>query len=286
MSSRLRGLQSGVLRIILLFLWLAVVLFIIGLLGNIFNLTVMNNELWTIFGIILGVLVVLGFLHVVISLNIISNAIASYSGYGESEYRRVDYKKILIASGVVIVLVLGIQSIVKVQVEKRNLEVLKQQATDIGSSAITAKIVSQIDEDVQMRDLYFSRDSLLLTMKENSLTLLIPKIRDGNKVFYQVTPWDYDSKDERKISEALERPYIPDKNVKEKFDKMLKDRKNFDVKSGENMTIFYPVEKNGELKLILVINSKSDINYEYLKERSTAVSVPAAANTTEKKTGK
>ena len=83
MSSRLRGLQSGVLRIILLFLWLAVVLFIIGLLGNVFNLTVMNNELWTIFGIILGILVVLGFLHVVISLNIISNAIAAYSGYGE-----------------------------------------------------------------------------------------------------------------------------------------------------------------------------------------------------------
>ena len=195
MSSRLRGLQSGVLRIILLFLWFAVVLFIIGLLGKIFNLTVMNNELWSIFGIILGVLVVLGFLHVVISLNIISNAISAYSGYGETEYRRVDYKKIFIASSVVIVLVLGIQSIVKVQVEKKNLEVLKQQATDIGSSAITAKIVTQVDGDAQMRDLYFSRDSLLLTMKENSLTLLIPKIRDGNKVFYQVTPWDYDSRD-------------------------------------------------------------------------------------------
>ena len=243
MSSRLRGLQSGVLRIILLFLWLAVVLFIIGLLGNVFNLTVMNNELWTIFGIILGILVVLGFLHVVISLNIISNAIAAYSGYGEPEYRRVDYKKIFMASGILIVLVLGVQSIVKIQVEKKNLEVLKQQATDIGSSAITAKIVTQIDEDAQMRDLYFSRDLLLLTMKENSLTLLIPKIRDGNKVFYQVTPWDYDSRDERKISEALERPYIPDKSVKEKFDKMLKDRKSFEVKSGGNMTIFYPVEK-------------------------------------------
>ena len=167
MSSRLRGLQSGVLRIILLFLWLAVVLFIIGLLGNVFNLTVMNNELWTIFGIILGILVVLGFLHVVISLNIISNAIAAYSGYGEPEYRRVDYKKIFMASGILIVLVLGVQSIVKIQVEKKNLEVLKQQATDIGSSAITAKIVTQIDEDAQMRDLYFSRDLLLLTMKEN-----------------------------------------------------------------------------------------------------------------------
>ena len=285
MSSRLRGLQSGVLRIILLFLWLAVVLFIIGLLGNVFNLTVMNNELWTIFGIILGILVVLGFLHVVISLNIISNAIAAYSGYGEPEYRRVDYKKIFMASGILIVLVLGVQSIVKIQVEKKNLEVLKQQATDIGSSAITAKIVTQIDEDAQMRDLYFSRDLLLLTMKENSLTLLIPKIKDGNKVFYQVTPWDYDSRDERKISEALERPYIPDKSVKEKFDKMLKDRKSFEVKSGGNMTIFYPVEKNGELKSILIINSKSDINYEFLKERSASASEPAV-NTPEKKTEK
>ncbi|MDR2879864.1 MAG: hypothetical protein LBV03_08125, partial [Fusobacteriales bacterium] len=241
MSSRLRGLQSGVLRIILLFLWLAVVLFIIGLLGNIFNLTVMNNELWTIFGIILGILVVLGFLHVVISLNIISNVIAAYSGYSEPEYRKLDYKKIFTVSGILIVLVLGIQFTVKVQVEKKNLEVLKQQAADIGSSAITAKIVTQIDEDARMRDLYFSRDLLLLTMKENSLTLLIPKIRDGNKVFYQVTPWDYDSRDERKISEALERPYIPDKSVKEKFDKMLKDRKSFEIKSGGNMTIFYPV---------------------------------------------
>ena len=189
------------------------------------------------------------------------------------------------ASGILIVLVLGVQSIVKIQVEKKNLEVLKQQATDIGSSAITAKIVTQIDEDAQMRDLYFSRDLLLLTMKENSLTLLIPKIRDGNKVFYQVTPWDYDSRDERKISEALERPYIPDKSVKEKFDKMLKDRKSFEVKSGGNMTIFYPVEKNGELKSILIINSKSDINYEFLKERSASASEPAV-NTPEKKTEK
>ena len=169
--------------------------------------------------------------------------------------------------------------------EKKNLEVLKQQATDIGSSAITAKIVTQIDEDVRMRDLYFSRDLLLLTMKENSLTLLIPKIKDGNKVFYQVTSWDYDSRDERKISEALERPYIPDKSVKEKFDKMLKDRKSFDVKSGEDMTIFYPVEKNGELKLILIINSKSGINYEYLKERSDSVPEPEV-KTPEKKGGK
>ena len=285
MSSRLRGLQSGVLRIILLFLWLAVILFIIGLLGNIFNLSVMNNELWTIFGMIMGVLVVLGFLHVVISLNIISNSITAYAGYNEPEYRRADYKKILTASAVVIVLVLGVQSIVKIQVEKKNLEVLKQEATDVGNSTITAKIVTQIDEDAQMRDLYFSRDSLLLSMKENSLTLLIPKIRDGNKVFYQITPWDYDSRDERKISEALEKPYIPDKNVKEKFDKMLKDRKSFDIKSGGNTTIFYPIEKNGELKTILIFNSISNINYEYLRERSASVSETPAIPT-EKKTGK
>ena len=89
----------------------------------------------------------------------------------------------------------------------------------------------------------------------------------------------------REISEALERPYIPDKSVKEKFDKMLKDRKSFEVKSGGNMTIFYPVEKNGELKSILIINSKSDINYEFLKERSASASEPAV-NTPEKKTEK
>jgi hypothetical protein len=285
MSARLRGLQSGVLRIILLFLWLAMILFVIGLLGNIFSLSVMNNELWSIFGIIMGILVVLGFLHVVISLNIISNSITAYSGYNEPDYRRVDYKKILTASAVVIVLVLGIQSVIKIQVEKKNLEVMKQQAVDIGSSAITAKIISQIETDAQMKDLYFSRDSLLLSMKENSLTLLIPKVSDGNKVFYQLTPWDYDSRDERKISEALEKPYIPEKNVKEKFDKMLKDRKSFDIRSGGNITVFYPIEKNGELKLIQIINSKSDINYVYLKERSSEISAPAV-DTQEKKTEK
>ena len=51
------------------------------------------------------------------------------------------------------------------------------------------------------------------------------------------------------------------------------------------MTIFYPVEKNGELKSILIINSKSDINYEFLKERSASASEPAV-NTPEKKTEK
>lgn len=270
MGNNLRRLQAGILSAILLFLWLAVVLLIIGVLGNLFNLSVMNSEIWQIFGMITGIIALLGFINIIISLNIISGSLATYSDSNEQSSKKVDYRKILIATLGLVVFVLGIQSIIKVQVDKKNMEILKQEVVDMSNSLIISKINTLVEEDAPMKELYFSRDSLLLSMKSNSITLLIPKVRDGNKVFYPVTPWDYDSKDERKISEALERPYIPSKDEKVKFDKMLKDRKGFELKRGSDIVIFHPIEKNGELKLILIMNSKTEINYEYLKERSSA----------------
>lgn len=269
MGSNLRRLQTGILSTILLFLWLAVVLLIIGVLGNLFNLSVMNDEIWQIFAMITGIIGLLGFINIIISLNIISGSLVTYSDSGEQVSKKVDYKKILIATLSLVVFILGIQTIIKVQVNKKNMEVLKQEVIDMSNSSIVAKIITLVEEDAPMKDIYFSRDSLLLSMKGNSVTLLIPKVRDGNKVFYPITPWDYDSKDERKVSEALERPYIPSKDEKIKFDKMLKDRKGFEIKKGSDIVIFHPIEKNGELKLILIMNSKTEINYEYLRERSS-----------------
>ena len=129
-------------------------------------------------------------------------------------------------------------------------------------------ILIQIDKDTQMKELYFSRDLLLLSMRENSMYLLIPKTKWKDKVFYKITAWDYNSEDERKISEALSKPYIPDEKEKEKFHKMLEDKKSFSVKEHSNISIFYPIEKNNEIKLILVINSRTDINPDVLRERS------------------
>ena len=106
--NRLKGLQDLVLRVILVFSWLAVILLIVGLIGNLFNLAVMNGELWNVFGLIIGVLFSLGFLHVVLTLNIISNSIASYSNSDESRPigRVLDLRKIAAASAVVIVVLL------------------------------------------------------------------------------------------------------------------------------------------------------------------------------------
>ena len=271
--NRLKGLQDLVLRVILVFSWLAVILLIVGLIGNLFNLAVMNGELWNVFGLIIGVLFSLGFLHVVLTLNIISNSIAVYSNSDESRPigRVLDLRKIAAASAVVIVVLLGIQFIVNFKMNEKNITVLKQEVSELSQSSITEKLVDEIGQDVKMKDFYFTRDTLLLSTKNRSVTLLVPKLREGNKVFYVVGPLDYDSKDDRKISEVLQRLYIPGKDEKAKFDKMLKDRKSFEIKNNSEITVFQPIEKNGEIKLILVMGTRSEINYEYLKDRSSVV---------------
>ena len=52
--NRLKRLQNLVLRVILVLSWLAVILLIVGLIGNLFSLAVMNGELWNTFGLIMG----------------------------------------------------------------------------------------------------------------------------------------------------------------------------------------------------------------------------------------
>ena len=271
--NRLKRLQNLVLRVILVLSWLDVILLIVGLIGNLFSLAVMNGELWNTFGLIIGTLFALAFLHVVITLNIISNSIAAYSSSDETRTgsRILDFRKILIASASVIVVILGIQFIANFKINEKNIADLKQETTEISNSSITGKLVDEIDQDAKMKDFYYTRDSLLLSTKNRSITLLVPKLREGDKVFYRVGPLDYDLRDDRKISEVLQRLYLPSKNEKTKFDKMLKDRKSFEIEKNGEITIYHPIEKNGEIKLILVMSTRNELNYEYLKDRSSPV---------------
>ena len=263
--NKLRKLQGSILNIMFLLTWFAAVLLIVGLVGELFNIKVMNGELWAVFGLIIGLLMALVILHVVITLNIISNSLSSYN---DSTPSRIDLKQIAIATVAVAVIIIGIQLVVDNQIKKGNLEQLQKEVVEIGNSTTVNKIITQVETDAKMKDLYFTRDVLLLSLKDNSVELLIPKIRDGAKIYNIITPYDYDPKDERKISEALQRIYIPSKDIKPKFDRMLTDRKSFEVITDNETKIFYPVEKNGEIKLIIILSTSNTINYEYLKART------------------
>lgn len=282
--NRLKKLQNLVLKIILVFSWLAVILLIVGLIGNLFSLTIMNGELWNTFSLIMGTLFALAFLHVVITLNIISNSIAAYSSSDETRTggRILDLRKILVASAAVIAVILGIQFIANFKINEKNIAELRQETTEISNSSITSKLVDEIDQDAKMKDFYYTRDTLLLSTKNRSITLLVPKLREGDKVFYIVGPLDYDLKDDRKISEVLQRLYLPNKNEKTKFDKMLKDRKGFEIEKNGEITVYRPIEKNGEIKLILVMGTRNELNYEYLKARSSPSANKEEVKQTEK----
>ena len=136
MKFNLKKMQTGVLKLIFWLLWFAAILFVAGFLGNILGISVMNDEIWMIFGTILSFLVVLGFLNVVISLNIISNSVSVNSKYEEYNNEEIKYKKIFQISVIIIILILGTQTILKLQVEKRKFDILKKQSQDIKNSTI------------------------------------------------------------------------------------------------------------------------------------------------------
>ena len=151
MKFNLKKMQTGVLKLIFWLLWFAAILFVAGFLGNILGISVMNDEIWMIFGTILSFLVVLGFLNVVISLNIISNSVSVNSKYEEYNNEEIKYKKIFQISVIIIILILGTQTTVKLQVEKRKFDILKKQSQDIKNSTISEDILIQIDKETQMK---------------------------------------------------------------------------------------------------------------------------------------
>lgn len=275
-----KRLQSLALKVILFLVWFDLMCFTLILAGNIFKWSFFNESISsafsTTFGLSLGALAALAVLHVVLTLNIISNSInhiANDKEVADSETiqkSKKRFKYLIITSVVGIMLIVGYQGILECNAARHQAEKIKNQLKGITQSTLSTRIVDLIEQDEKINNLYFVRDELLLSLeeKERSVTLLIPKMGQKGQVFYKITPWDYDHKDETPISKSLKYLFIPEDNERKKFEELIKNNKPFTVVNRRDIRAFYPIIKNGELKLILLLDTSRTVSSEYLISRS------------------
>ena len=275
----LKKMQSLALKLILFLVWFDFMCFTIIITANILNWSFFNSKVasafFTVFGISLGSLAALFVLHVVLTLSIISSSISALVKEKEPADKEAikkdkkNFRNLILVSVAMILLIVGYQGIVERNVAMNKVKKIEAQVKDMGQSVLVSRLVDLIQKDDKVNKLYFLRDEILLSSEEyRSLSLLIPRAGEQGQVFYEINPWDYDNKDETSISKALRRVFVPCEEERKKFNKMLKAYESFIVVTSYAIKAYYPVVRDGEIKLIILLDSSRNISSEYLMSRS------------------
>ena len=276
----LRRLQSLVLRLIIFLVWFDFMCFSLILAGQIFKWSFFNDAVggafFTTFGLSLGALAALAVLHIVLTLSIVSNSMSLLVREKEvineevSQRERKRFTALVVVSLIGIVLIAGYQGIVERNAARYKVKKIEIQLKDVAQSTLAMHIADLIDNNESINKLYFARDEILLSLEGNrGVTLLIPKTGEQGQLFYKITPWDYDSDDEKIISKSLEHLFVPDSIEKKQFKQVVDKNKPFTIVKRYGIRSFYPVIENGQLKLILLLDTGRNINSDYLMSRSS-----------------
>ena len=275
--NNLKRLQNLALKLILFLVWFDFMCFAVILAGNILGWSFFNEKIastfFTLFGISLGALAALVGLHIVLALSIISSSISSLAkeqvADSVSSKDKKSFRNLIIVSVAIIFLIVGYQGIVERNVAKHKVKKVESHIANLAQSSLVSKLITLIDNDDKINSLYFLRDEILLSSEEyRSINLLIPRSGQEGQVFYQITPWDFDSKDETVISKSLKRVFVPDEEDRNKFSKMLKAKESFITVTRYAIKAYYPVVQNGKIKLIILLDTSRNISSDYLMSRS------------------
>lgn len=278
----LRQLQGVVLKAILFIVWFDLACFVLILVGAVFNWSFVNEVVSSVFLItfvisafVLGALAIL---HVVLTLNIVSESmvyIAKEKGLVDPEpspLARRRFRNALVVSVLGIFILVLFQGIVEYRVGKYKVHRIQEGLKDVANSRLVMRLVDLIEQDGPINQLYLVRDELLLSLDEDvrGITLLIPKKGEEGLVFYEITPWDYDYKDKTPISQVDMRLFIPHYKERKKFDEMIKTKTPFTVVGRYSIHSFYPVVRDGDIKLVLFLDTSRQVSNDYLISRGKA----------------
>ncbi len=278
--SNLKKMQSLALKFILFLVWFDFMCFAIIITANILNWSFFNSKIasafFTVFSISLGSLAALSALHIVLTLSIISNSISALVKEKEPTDEAVikkdkkNFRNLILASIAIILLIVGYQGVVERNVAKNKVRKIEIQVKDMAQSVLVSRLVDLIQNDDKVNKLYFLRDEILLSSEEyRSISLLIPRAGEQGQVFYEVTPWDYDNKDEGNISKSLKKVFVPNEEERKKFNKMVKMHESFVVVTNYAIKAYYPVVRDGKIKLIILLDTSRNIDSGYLMSRSS-----------------
>lgn len=284
----LKKLQALILKVIIFLIWLDLAYFAVLAAGTLLKWAFLGSNFHMLFAMSFGILAVLSVFHIVLTLNIMSRSIEtiakekSISETEEVAKTGKRYKKwMALAIGGILIVVAGTGVAEYYGIKQKNVKT-QEKVGEAARSSLTARIVDLIEQDVAISRLYSARDELLLSMGgQNGVTMLIPKQGAEGQVFYQITPWDsqfswhpaMETKDESKkdlpVSKSLKVAFYPRQGEEKKFKQLLQDQKPFSVTGEYQCRAFWPVVRNGQIKLILLSDAEINISGDMLYSRSS-----------------
>ncbi len=256
------SLRAIVLLVILIGLW-AIVLMV----GATFNWSFLTGKIETAFylgGFLVGLLILaLSFASGTASLAIISKAQNRETG-GSRWSRKQVALLVAVPLALVLVLVGGLW-----YAEWRVYRTVSEEAWNkvrvLAEKSQLGEMAGEIREDGEIANILALRDALAADISsEGRVSFLVPRDRAGVKVYYELTPWFQDDKEEEKtFSEADLNRFRPSGREKDDFDRMARgELDSFQVPlKARQLRVFLAREFEGQEIVILLDTSRQLSDY-------------------------
>jgi membrane protein CcdC involved in cytochrome C biogenesis len=255
------SLRAIAFLVILIGLW-AVVLMV----GVSFNWSFLTNKVEGAFylgGFLVGLLIfALSFTNVTANLTIISKA-QNKESKDNKNIKKQFLIMLLSSAGLIIFLVSGLW-LAEWQVYKKVKQEAIQKALIIAEKEQFRQLAKEIGDNGTIRSILELRDALSYDVdSKGKISFLIPRLKAGTKIYYEITPWLKISEKEKLINDVDLNLFQPNHREKKDFEKLSKGEiETFTAPAGSNyIRIFLTKTINGQEVVILLDTSRKIDDY-------------------------
>jgi hypothetical protein len=277
--NNLGKLQKLTLGLIVALVWFEILCFVLIFVGSIFKWSFLSDTFsvgfFSAFGIGIGALIALAILHMTLTLNSVSTSlskIAKDQEAGQAGSKSSNFFALSIfgalASILLIVLFLWYG---EAQVNRHKIKIALNGVESVAKSSLANKLVELINKDATVKEILEVRDAMSRNLEEGGLSVLAPVNKIDKTVYYEISPWWYSENNQDKpISQASLRIFVPYGNEKHKFNELILNKKPFTSLESNSLRAFYPVVVNGNVECILLLDTSRQASDKYLLSRSSA----------------
>jgi hypothetical protein len=209
-------------------------------------------------------LAALTLLNVTANMNIISKVqVMKYAGGESAPEDRQATLKILAVSGALIAVVVLSLWFAEFQAYRIKAAETQSKVESIVDAKLIDEAIGVISSDGKISDLSSIRDALTATMNTGGqLSVIFPRKVRGVSVYYEFTAWsNWQSKEEKKISEASLQKFLPRSGERKKWDELIAGRMDtFCVPHGDNLRMFRRIKRAGG-ELVLLVDTSRRFDY-------------------------
>jgi hypothetical protein len=155
------------------------------------------------------------------------------------------------------------------RVNQHKTKIALNSVESLAKSSLADKLVNLVNNDATVKEVLETRDAMVRNIEEGGISLLVAVNKAEKAVYYEITPWWWldENKQNKPLSQANLRVFVPLPEEKKKFNELLQNKKPFCSLTRYSLRVFYPVAAAGKMECILLLDTGRQATDAYLLKR-------------------